>query len=239
MNPQRLHIDFELPLDRFSLKVRIETTAHVFGLLGPSGSGKSSFLEVIAGLRRPASAHLQINETVWNDSKRNLYVPPERRHIGYVPQHGLLFPNRNVKQNILAGAARAKRSGQSVENIFSHVVELMELENFLDRNIHALSGGERQRVALARALCSAPKLLLLDEPMSALDPSLRGKILPFLQRTRYEFDIPMILVSHDRMEVETLCDDVAFLIEGKILERGKPKTLRLEENFIRRHTLPS
>jgi molybdate transport system ATP-binding protein len=224
--------DIRLPLDRFALETTFETNAHVTGIFGPSGCGKTSFLEVVAGLRRHSTGFLKLGDTVWQDTKNKVFLPPEKRGIGYVPQSGLLFPHKSVLQNLQSGSHRAKNSGVDLKSIFNNVVELLELGTLLEQNVRTLSGGERQRVALGRALCSAPKLMLLDEPLAALDRPLRHKILPFLKRVREEFRIPMILVSHDPMEVQALCDDLVVLLEGKVVARGAPRDVLIDPSVF-------
>ena len=218
-----LTLDFELPLGRFPLRVAVNTQKQVTGLFGPSGSGKTSFLEVVAGLRRGAAGRVQLGEAVWQDTATGQFVPTERRGIGYVPQEGLLFPHLTVEENLRYGRrANPKTSGDPGATL-KGVIELLELGSLLQQSARVLSGGERQRVALGRALCSGPKILLLDEPLAALDDALRRRILPFIRRIRDEFEIPMILVSHDRMEVQALCDDLLLLSNGEVVAQGEPR----------------
>jgi molybdate transport system ATP-binding protein len=211
-----------LQLDRFRLDVDLETHSHVTGLFGPSGCGKTSLLESIAGLRSDSRGRISLGHAQWQDTSLKILVPPEKRGIGYVPQSGLLFPHQSVRRNLEAGFRRAQREERDSRQIYDSAVELLELGPLLDRKPLNLSGGERQRVALGRALCSAPRLMLLDEPLAALDQPLRRKILPFLRRVRDEVDVPMILVSHDPLEVQALCDDLVVLDEGRVIARGAP-----------------
>lgn len=228
-----LEVDVRLPLDRFNLEVAFTTRRPVTGVFGPSGSGKTSLLEIVAGLRRDARGRVRLGEALWLDRptsrKARRFVAPEHRHIGYVPQDGLLFPHRNVRQNLLAGRRRAwrhgYRPGRDPAELLAHVVELLELEGLLERDVPTLSGGERQRVALGRALCSGPRLLLLDEPLASLDLPLRRRLLPFLRRIRAELTVPMVLVSHDPVEVQALCDDLVVLRRGRELARGEPRAV--------------
>lgn len=218
----RLTIQIGLQLDRFDLEVDVRTTEHVTGVFGASGSGKTSLLEAVAGLRRNARGRIALGDDVWLDTESGTFRKPETRHIGYVPQDGRLFPNHDVRQNLLAGAARARREGHPLDETFATVTDLLELGPLLDRRVTTLSGGERQRVSLGRALCSGPRLLLLDEPLASLDIPLRRRVLPFLRRVRDEFDLPMLLVSHDPVEVQALCDDLVVLREGRVIARGAP-----------------
>ncbi|HEY1174037.1 MAG TPA: ATP-binding cassette domain-containing protein [Verrucomicrobiae bacterium] len=205
-----------LPLDRLTLEVDAELTAPITALFGPSGAGKTSLLDVIAGLRRPASAQIILGERTLTDTQARLHIPPEQRAIGYVPQDLALFPHLTVNENVRYGL-RA-----NVDGLFKldHIIEVLEIAPLLTRGVNQLSGGEKQRVALARALATAPKLLLLDEPLSSLDARLKARVLPFLKRIRDEFHVLMLYVSHDAAEVRELCDEVIQLEDGKITARG-------------------
>lgn len=213
-----LMVDVQLAFGRFELETRFSTEKHVTGVFGSSGAGKSSLLETIAGLQRRARGVVRFGADEWQNSETKRFVPPERRGVGYVPQDGLLFPHRNVRKNLLSGA---RRTGHA-NSVFDQVVDFLKLTSLLERGVSTLSGGERQRVALGRALCSAPRLLLLDEPLASLDLPLRRTILPFLRGVRERFDAPMLLVSHDPIEVQALCDDLIVLREGRIVARGAP-----------------
>ncbi len=220
-----LDLAIHLQLDRFELDVELETQSPVTGLFGASGAGKTSLLETIAGLRRGATGHVRLGGEVWLSSRDRRFVPPEHRRIGYVPQDGLLFPHLNVRRNLLAGSRRARLSDGDSQTTLGAVADLLELTPLLDRHVATLSGGERQRVSLGRALCSGPALLLLDEPLAALDLPLRRRLLPFLSRVRQELTVPMILVSHDPTEVQALCDDVVVLRHGRVFARGEPRSV--------------
>ncbi len=232
MNSEHLSVDIFLPLDHFDLRASFKTTSQVTGIFGPSGSGKTSLLQSIAGLKRRAKGRVQLGEGVWLDSEKNLCVRPELRQIGYVPQEGLLFPHQNVRQNLLAGAARARRAGAPLEETFRIVCDLLEIGPLLDREVGSLSGGERQRIALGRAICSGPRLLLLDEPLASLDLPLRRKVLPFLRRVVDQFQIPMLLVSHDATEVQALCDELIVLSSGEVVTSGKPHNVLTAPNVF-------
>ena len=232
MNSEHLSVDIFLPLDHFDLRASFTTASQVTGVFGPSGSGKTSLLQSIAGLKRRARGRVQLGEGVWLDSSRNLYVRPEFRQIGYVPQEGLLFPHQNVRQNLLAGAARARRAGAPLDETFQIVCDLLEIGALLEREVESLSGGERQRVALGRAICSGPRLLLLDEPLASLDLPLRRKVLPFLRRVVDQFQIPMLLVSHDATEVQALCDELIVLSNGEVVTKGKPHNVLTAPNVF-------
>jgi molybdate transport system ATP-binding protein len=220
-----LAVDIRLPLDRFALEVAATTTHRVTGIFGVSGSGKTSLLETIAGLRRGAHGVVRFGDQTWQDSSQRRWLPPERRGIGYVPQDSLLFPHLTVRGNLAAGRPRAIATGHDYEEIFETAVRVLDIGALLDQKATTLSGGERQRVALGRALCSGPRLMLLDEPLAALDVALRRKVLPFLYRVQAEFALPMLVVSHNPVEVMALCEDLIVLREGRIIARGEPRTV--------------
>ncbi len=215
-------VRFQVPLDRFHLKAEFAASRRVTGLFGVSGSGKTTWLETMAGLRPSAHGFIQFENSVWLDSNRRVAVPPERRDIGYVPQDHLLFPHKTVRGNLESGKRRAIRNGHDFEEMLAHIIDVLELGYLLDRSVNDLSGGERQRIALGRALCSGPRLLLLDEPLASLDLQLRRRILPFLQQVRDHFDLPMLVVSHNPIELQALCEDLIVLRRGRILATGTP-----------------
>ena len=220
-----LAVDVQVPLGRFDLEIDFTTTQRVTGVFGVSGSGKTTLLETVAGLRRGAKGTVRFGDETWLDSARGIRVPPERRGIGYVPQDALLFPHLDVRGNLRAGHRRALRNGHGTDAAYDSVVRVLELGPLLSRPVRTLSGGERQRVALGRALCSGPRLLLLDEPLASLDVALRRRVLPFLARVQAEFGLPLLLVSHDPVEVQALCDDLVVLREGRMVARGEPRAV--------------
>ena len=222
MKRSALEMCLRLPLDKFTLDVDCTSSRRVVGLFGPSGSGKTTWLEAVAGLRRQARGYVRCGENVWLDSENGINLPPEKRGIGYVPQDHLLFPHRDVQRNLESGARRALREGHDFATTLLDVVRVLELEPLLQRNISGLSGGERQRVALGRALCSGPSLLMLDEPLASLDIQLRHRILPYLLRVRDRFRIPILIVSHNPVELQALCDEVIALQGGNVIAQGKP-----------------
>src|SRR5258705_1158703 len=231
MTPSLL-LDITLPLDRFSLAVQWETSGTALGIFGPSGAGKTSILESIAGLRRGARGRIRIGGETWLDSSRGIILPPERRGVGYVPQDALLFPHRDVLGNVLSGSRRARRPGSPRVDP-ERVLEVLELGDLRHRDVASLSGGEKQRVALGRALCSGPALLLLDQPLGSLDQPLRRRILPYLLRIQREFGVPTIYVSHETTEITLLSREVLVLAAGRVEARGRP-----DEIFIERSIFP-
>ena len=207
--------NIRLPLADFTLALDAEISAPVTGIFGPSGAGKTSLLDLIAGLRRAGSAHIALDGTVLTDTAARIFVPAHRRAIGCVPQDLALFPHLSVRGNLLYGHDSTKAA-----ITLAHVVEIMEIAPLLDRGTASLSGGEKQRVALARALLAAPRLLLLDEPLASLDRPLQQRLLAYLRRIRDEFHIPMLYVSHDPGEIAALCDEVFVLEKGRIVTRA-------------------
>lgn len=224
--------DVRLPLSGFDLQMDlVEITQDVTALFGPSGAGKTTVLDLIAGLRRAASAWIELDGRVLTDTAVAREVPPRDRRIGYVPQDGALFPHLSVRGNLLFG--RKRETGEGHAFSIGQVVSVLDLEPFLDRGIGALSGGEKQRVALGRALLSSPRLLLLDEPLAALDGELKGRVLAYLRRVRDELKVPMLYVSHATEEVVALCQEALILERGRIVARGEPRAL-----FAERASLP-
>lgn len=215
-----------LPLANFALEIDVTLAARVTGIFGASGAGKTSLLEIIAGLRRPLAGRVSFDETVLTDVENKTFVSPRIRGVGYVPQEGALFPHLSVQQNLSYGYTTG--TPRPVALNFNHVVGVLELENLAGRRVTALSGGEKQRVALGRALLAAPRLLLLDEPLAGLDTELKERLMPYLQRVRDEFRIPMVYVTHSTDEVMALCEEILVLAEGRVIKQGRPADLLVE-----------
>ncbi len=211
--------NISLPLADFTLKIDSQLQCQVTGIFGPSGAGKTSLLDLIAGLRRPASARITLNDRVLTDTSTGAVMPPRLREIGYVPQDLALFPHLSVRQNLLYGHRHARETGPLFG--FEHVTEVLQIQPLLARGTGDLSGGEKQRVALARALLTSPRLLLLDEPLASLEADLKAKIIPYLCRVRDEFQLPMLYVTHDEQEVLALCDEVLEIRQGQITRRRR------------------
>jgi molybdate transport system ATP-binding protein len=209
--------NISLPLADFALEVDVEMRGRVTAVFGPSGAGKTSLLDLIAGLRVARSAFIQLDGCVLADTAKNISMPTRGRGLGYVPQDLALFPHLSVRQNLLYG-----RNARAANPLFTfeHVTEVLEIQPLISRSVTELSGGEQQRVALARALLASPRLLLLDEPLASLDVALRRKIIPYLIRVRDEFKIPMLYVTHDRFEALALADEMVVLIHGKAMQAG-------------------
>ncbi|MBI1314687.1 ATP-binding cassette domain-containing protein [bacterium] len=196
----------------FRVSAEFETSALVTALFGTSGSGKTTVLRLIAGLLRPRSGIIRLGDRVLTDIAGGINVPPEQRGIGLVFQDLYLFSHMSVRRNLEYGLRRAQTSRDN----FSELVELLEIGDLLDRPPHTLSGGQKQRVALGRALLQSPQLLLLDEPLAALDRPLQDRILTYLKRVLDRYELPTILVTHDRSHVETLTQSVIELHDGQL-----------------------
>ncbi len=222
-----------LPLAHFTLELNAEIESQVTAVFGPSGAGKTSLLDLIAGLRRPKSAYIQLDQQVLTDTAAGIEVPTRRREIGYVPQDLALFPHLSVRQNLLYGY----KTRPNPDPLFSyeHIARTLEMDALSERAVHHLSGGEKQRVALARALLTSPRILLLDEPLASLDTGLKSRIIPYLARIRDEFRLPMLYVTHDWDEVRALCQEVLILEQGRCVGRGAPAQVKQPENKILRY----
>jgi molybdate transport system ATP-binding protein len=202
----------------FTLDAKFSVEGRFIVLFGPSGSGKSSLINVIAGLTRPQRARVCIDGRVLADSSRNIFLPPHRRKLGTVFQEGLLFPHLTVRQNLLYGAWFAGTPQKQAA--LSDVAGLLGIEDLLNRYPSRLSGGEKQRVAIGRALLASPALLLMDEPLASLDEARKQEIIPYLERLRDEARIPIVYVTHSAIEAGRLADSLVVLDGGKVLAAG-------------------
>jgi len=202
----------------FVLDCAFASDAPVTALCGPSGSGKTSVLSIIAGLRRPDEGRIQLGNRVLVDSANGVNLPPDERRIGYVFQEHLLFPHLDVRGNLLYGWRRRPTAAHPVD--FHRVVEVLELGGTLEQLPHTLSGGQKQRVALGRALLCAPELLLLDEPLAALDQPLKDRILDYVERILKEWHLPTIYVTHQLPEAMRLAQWVVIIEKGTVLYSG-------------------
>ena len=211
-----IELDLRMSQGRFTLAVELKLASGAVAVLGPSGSGKTTLLEVVAGVRRGAAGRIVIDGEVLLDTKARRHLPPERRRLGYVPQDAALFPHLDVRRNVRFGL----RPGEGAERRFDEAVALLEIAPLLSQYPATLSGGERQRVALARALATAPRLLLLDEPLAALDVALKDRIFPYLLRIRDEAGIAMLYVTHSVGEALALAREVVLLGAGRVVAHG-------------------
>jgi len=199
----------------------------VTALFGPSGCGKTTLLRCLAGLEK-GDGELSVHGSMWQLSATGLFLPPERRPVGYVFQEAGLFPHLSVEQNLRYGWQRTPEAKRRLG--FDHVCRWLGLETLVTRSVHGLSGGERQRVAIGRALLRSPQLLLMDEPLSALDTQSKSEILPFLERLHRELEIPVVYVSHDIDEVAQLADHVVQMEGGSVVAAGPATELLSRPN---------
>jgi molybdate transport system ATP-binding protein len=213
-----LAIDIQHRLGGFSIDARFKTGGGLTALFGRSGAGKTSIVNVIAGLIRPDAARVAIDGTVLVDTGRGIFVPRHRRRIGYVFQEGRLFPHLTVRQNLLYGRWFAPGARRAED--FERVVDLLGIGSLIDRRPGRLSGGEKQRVAIGRALLADPRLLLMDDPLASLDEARKGEILPYLERLRDLSKVPIVYVSHSIVEVARLATTLVLLSEGKVAAVG-------------------
>lgn len=215
-----IQIDLKKPLlaghGPMELTIHLEIPkGELLALSGPSGSGKTSLLRMLAGLLQPESGRIIVDEECWLDTHQKINWPPQKRNIGLVFQDYALFPHFNVRQNL----QYALEKNQTSDHL-QGLIEVMGLQNLLDHKPVTLSGGQQQRVALARALVRKPKLLLLDEPLSALDPDMRHRLQAYILRVHRTFALTTILVSHDQREIARMADRVLLMKEGHILKEG-------------------
>ena len=212
-----LRAHFHVERGEFTLDCRLEVPAHgVTALFGASGCGKTTLLRAIAGLDRHPDGYLKIGEEIWQDGRH--FVPPHRRALGYVFQEASLFSHLTVRGNLEYGLKRVPPGERRLP--FDRIIDLLGLAPMLSRRPEGLSGGERQRVAVGRALLASPRLLLMDEPLAALDRASRNEILPFLRRLDEVLEVPVLYVSHSQDEVSRVADRLVFMRAGRIVAAG-------------------
>lgn len=228
-------IEARFIVDRGDFKLDVELALPgqgVSALFGPSGSGKTTCLRALAGLERLPNSRVIVDGEVWQDEAQRLFKPPHQRAIGYVFQEASLFPHLTVEQNLMFGFERTPVARRQVAA--ADVVALLGIDGLLARRPAALSGGERQRVAIARALLTSPKLLLMDEPLSALDLALKREILPYLEALHSHLEIPIVYVSHSAEEVARLADHICLLERGRLVASGPLTQVMLDHRSARR-----
>ncbi|HKY25638.1 MAG TPA: ABC transporter ATP-binding protein [Gaiella sp.] len=212
-----LHAELSHPLRSFDLELTLEVGAGTLALVGPSGAGKSSVLRALAGLLRPRRGRITLNGETWLDTDRGIDVAPERRSVGLVFQDYALFPHLGVRRNVAYGA----RDRRAVDEL----LDRFRIAHLAEARPREISGGERQRVALARALARDPDVLLLDEPLSALDSHTRATVRGELHDLLGELGLPVVLVTHDFEDAATLADRVGVMVDGRLLQVGTPGEL--------------
>jgi molybdate transport system ATP-binding protein len=218
-NQNNIAIDLTLKQNQFELSVNLEIPGRGITILfGASGSGKTTLLRGIAGLESRAIGNVRINSEQWQSTNRNIFVPTYQRSLGYVFQEAGLFEHLNVQKNIEFGLG--DQAGSKSMQMLDSAIELLGIGHLLNRSVHQLSGGEKQRVAIARALATNPKILLLDEPLAALDFSRKQEVIPWLVRLRDELEIPMIYVTHSIDEAMRLGNYLVVLEDGKVKQLG-------------------
>jgi len=222
-----LTVDVEKQLGALTLTVHFQAASGATALFGPSGAGKTSVVNMIAGLLRPDSGSIALEDTILFDAARGIDIPPHRRRIGYVFQEGRLFPHLSVGQNLDYGRRMNGRPNNSKE--YERVVALLNVGHLLERRPRALSGGERQRVAVGRALLMGPRLLLLDEPLASLDAGHKREILPYLVRLRDEAGVPIVYVSHTAAELRRIATTVVRLDAGRVVASGGLELLSADD----------
>jgi molybdate transport system ATP-binding protein len=211
---------------KFTLEAEFKVEKGEFlTIFGKSGSGKTTILRMIAGLEKPDEGYIEFDGKVYFDSSKGVNLPPQNRNVGFVFQNYALFPNMTVFENV--AFALNKKEKEKVEEI----LKVVELYNLKDRYPSSLSGGQQQRVALARSIVKNPDILLLDEPLSALDYSIRLKLQEELKKIHKMFNLTTLLVSHDKPEVFKLSDKVIYLEDGKIKKVGTPREVFIEKNI--------
>jgi molybdate transport system ATP-binding protein len=218
-----LRVDVSKQLGEFSVEASFTSEGRVTGLFGASGAGKTSLINMIAGLLRPDRGTIAIDAETLDDTAAGVHVPAYRRRIGYVFQDARLFPHLDVRENLDYGRRMNRLADDPVQR--ARVIDLLDIGGLLNRRPGRLSGGERQRVAFGRALLSKPRLLLLDEPLGSLDEGRKIEILPYLVRLRDEAGIPMVYVSHDAAELRQLATQIVMLRRGRITAFGGVKVL--------------
>ena len=219
-----IYVNIEKNLGSFHLNASFEAENETLALLGASGCGKSMTLKCIAGIEKPDKGKIILDGVTLFDSKKNINLPPQKRHVGLMFQNYALFPNMTVLQNICAGAKREKALHKR-QTAIQHVISSLDLADLSSHYPHQLSGGQKQRVALARILVSDPKIMLLDEPFSALDSHLRFRLEQSVRDVIRSFGKSVLMVSHDRDEVYRMADRIAIMNHGQIEICGDKKTV--------------
>ncbi|MXV82545.1 molybdenum ABC transporter ATP-binding protein [Candidatus Poribacteria bacterium] len=213
----KIKLDFRKSLGNFTLRVNCTLETKVSAFLGVSGSGKSTLLNCVSGTLTPDEGEITFGDEILYASAAGINLPPEKRRFGYVFQEGYLFPHLTVAQNIRYGQPNPRKS--------SDAIDVLEISELLQRYPKELSGGQRQRVAIARALAMEPRMLLMDEPLAALDSALKDRIIPYLRHIKEAFEIPILYITHTFSEAMALADEAFLIADGEIMANGEPHRL--------------
>lgn len=221
----KIRLNFHKSLGSFTLKVDCTLETKVSAFLGVSGSGKSTLLNCVSGTLTPDAGEIAFGDEILYASASGINLPPEKRRFGYVFQEGYLFPHLTVAQNIRYGQPNPRKS--------SDAIDVLEISELLQRYPKELSGGQRQRVAIARALAMEPRMLLMDEPLAALDSALKDRIIPYLHHVKEVFEIPILYITHTFSEAMALADEAFLIADGEIMARGEPHRLLTAPSAMR------
>ena len=228
----KLEVDLTKKLGTFDFSTKFSTEGDRIGIFGPSGSGKSTLSNLLTGFMTADSGKIQLDGRNLFDSSKKINLSPNRRRVAVVFQHAHLFPHLNVRKNLLYGYRRTPVSLRQLK--LADIAAAMNIDHLLERNVTQLSGGEKQRVALGRALLACPDLLVLDEPLSALDKGLKEQIIPFLRKTLRRFAIPYLYISHSVSEMRLLTDQVLQFSNGKLQQITDADSLARQRMMINR-----
>ncbi len=209
-----LEVDVAKYFSGFQCRVAFILKTEKCGVFGQSGSGKTTLMHILAGLLRPDKGFIRLNGTTLFDSERKINLPPDKRRVGVVFQHAHLFPHMSVQKNLFYGLKRIPRQERNIDP--EQLIRILQVEPLLQRDVAKLSGGERQRVALGRSILACPHLILLDEPLSGLDGTLKYQIIPHLQQVFAEFSIPLLFISHSLQELRMMTEEVLVMGQGQL-----------------------
>ena len=227
-----LSVDIRKNLGAFTVDARFECGGGITALFGKSGAGKTSIVQMMAGLIRPQNGRIEIDGDTMFDGGRGIDLAPDKRRVGYVFQDARLFPHMNVRRNLEYGRRRRGGSAASAPG-FDDVIGVLGIGHLLDRRTHLLSGGERQRIAIGRALLSAPRLLLMDEPLASLDAERKAEIVPFIGAIQQQFRLPVVYVSHSADEVLQLADTMVLVADGGVAAVGPVEEVMNRPDLVR------
>ena len=219
----KLHIDVEKKMGDFSLQVNADISGERVGIFGQSGSGKSTLVHLVSGMLQPDSGEIFLDGDCLFSSRKGIDLSPEKRRIALVFQHAMLFPHLSVKTNLFYGYKRCRAENKRIRP--EALIDLLKLQPLLERRIKHLSGGEKQRVALGRAVLANPRLLIMDEPLAALDDTLRFQIIPYLVSAGEEFKVPYLFISHSLTEMQLMTETVLVVDKGRVVEETTPEQL--------------